>query len=216
MLNINTLDPRQERIFKWINDTLRLPAYADLFGGAAKFLKQKPPGYVTFVAHAGREMMNGLARTYRGDVRQQVQYVNRLNEIEVNWDDAWGAPVGFSDTEEPSHHAIPRAICVKLHELIEDHRTGRRRSEETNEVFFLTFLNYLNGDEIPGNFITEWKDAKRWFQEHAHAREELPSGEAVTQIEKHFSFLESMLEVAAGSQYERIKGLDEILAETNR
>ena len=160
--------------------------------------------------------MNGLARTFRGDVRQQVQYVDHLHNIEVAWDDGWGTLNKFSDAEEPSHHEIPRAICVKLQELIEDHRTGRRRSEETNEVFFLTFLNYLNRDEIPGNFITEWKDAKRWFQEHAHARKDRPSGEAVTHIEKHFAFLESMLEVAAGSQYERIKGLDEILAETNR
>ena len=160
--------------------------------------------------------MNGLARTIRGEVRQQAQYVNRLDEIELHWDDAWGAPGRFSDSEEPSHRAIPRSICLKLQELIEDHRTGRRRSRETNEVFFSTFLSYRDRDDIPGNFIGEWNDAKRWFQEHAHAREDLPSEEAVTQIEKHFSFLESMLEVAAGSQYERIKGLDEILAETNR
>ena len=211
-----SLSPRQERIYKWINDTLQLPGYADVFRGAAISLKHKTPGHLTFAAHAGRDLMNGLARTIRGDVRQQVQYVNRLNEVQLDWDDAWGAPVIFSDSEEPSHHAIPRAICLKLQRLIEDHRTGRRRSTETNEIFFLTFLSYRHRDDIPGHLIGEWNDAKRWFQEHAHAREDLPSEEAVTQIEKHFSLLESMLEVAAGSQYERIKGLDEILAETNR
>ena len=31
--------------------------------------------------------MNGLARTFRGDERQQVQYVDHLNRIEAVWDD---------------------------------------------------------------------------------------------------------------------------------
>ena len=216
MLNNNSLSSRQKRIYKWINDTLQLPGYADVFRGAAISLNQKTPGFVTVVAHAGRDLMNGLARTIRGEVRQQVQYANRLDEIEENWDAAWGAPVRFSDSEEPSHHAIPRAICLKLQGLIEDHRRGRRINRETNEVFYSTFLSYRDRDDIPGNFIGDWNDARRWFLEHTHARKDLPSEEAVTQIEKHFSFLESMLEVAAGSQYERIKGLDEILAETNR
>ncbi len=214
-LKINSLNPRQVCIYRWINDTLQLPEYADVFRGAAIFLKKKPPGYMTFVAHAGREMMNGLARTFRGDERQQVQYVDHLNKIERDWDDQWGAPNVFSDSEEPSHHEIPRATCRKLWGLIEDHRTGRRRSEETNEVFFLTFLNYLHSNEIPGNFIREWKEAKKWFEGHVHVRRDSFGGEAEAQVERHFSFLESMLEVAAGSQYERIGELDEILAETN-
>ena len=159
--------------------------------------------------------MNGLARTYRGDVRQQVQYVNHLNEIEVDWDDRWGVPSGLSDSEEPFHHEIPRATCVKLKRLIDDHRRGRGRSNETNEIFFSTFFHYSDTDTIPENFIGEWREAKEWFQKHAHARRDSFSGETDSQIEKHFSFLESMLEVAAGSQYERIGELDEILAETN-
>ena len=84
MLKTNTLNTRQVRIYKWINDTLHLPVYADLFGGAAIFLRGKPPGYVTFVAHAGRELMNGLARTVRGDERQLVQYVDHLDEIALD------------------------------------------------------------------------------------------------------------------------------------
>ena len=160
--------------------------------------------------------MNGLARTVRGDERQLVQYVDHLDEIALAWDDQWGMPIGFSESEQPSHQEIPRATLVKLQALIDEHREGRLRSEETNEVFFSTFLSYHDKDNIPGNFKSEWKDAKNWFQKHVHARKEIFGGEAVTQIEKHFSFLESMLEVAAGSQYERIKGLDEILAETNR
>ena len=125
-------------------------------------------------------------------------------------------PIGFSDSELPAHREILHATLVKLQALIDDHREGRLRSEETNEIFFSTFLNYSDKDNVPENFMGEWKDAKKWFQKHAHARKDIFGREAVTQIEKHFSFLESMLDVAAGSQYERIEGLDEILDETNR
>lgn len=211
-----SLSSRQERIYKWINDTLQLPGYAEVFRGATISLKQKPPGYVTFVAHAGRDLMNGLARTVRGDERQQVQYVDHLNRIEAVWEDQWGGSSGFSDPEQPSHREVPSNTLVKIQALIDDHRKGRLRSEKTNEIFFSTFLNYSDKDNIPANFMEEWKDAKMWFQRHAHTRNDMSDGEAKTQIEKHFSFLESMLNVAAGSQYERIKGLDEILVETNR
>lgn len=216
MLKTNTLNTTQVRIYKWINDTLQLSVYADLYAGAAILLKQKPPGYMTFVAHAGRDLMNGLARTVRGDKRRLVPYVNHLDRIKAVWEDRWGASNGFSESEQPSYQEIPRATLVKLQALIDEHRKGQDRSKETNEIFFSTFLNYSDKEKAPENFVGEWKEAKDWFLKHAHARKAIFAREAVTQIEKHFSFLESMLDVAAGSQYERIKGLDEILAETNR
>ena len=127
MLKTNTLNTRQVRIYKWINDTLQLSVYADLYAGAAILLKQKPPGYMTFVAHAGRDLMNGLARTVRGDKRQQVPYANHLDRIKSVWEDRWGASSGFSESEQPSHQEIPHATLVKLQALI--------RSEPYGECF---------------------------------------------------------------------------------
>ena len=215
MLKAGILSPRQQQIYEWINSKLGLPVYADIFGGAAVFLKQRPPGYVTFVAHAGRDIMNGLARAVRGDERDQVQYVNRLNEIASDWDDRWGAPTRFSDTEEPLHHEIPRDICVKLKALMDDHKRGRDRNEETNLASLSIFLDYHDMRKIPTHFIKEWKDARLWFARHAHVRERPFDPEANTQLAKHFQTLENFLDIAATSQYGRIRGLDEILDETN-
>ena len=215
ILDTSILNPKQQRIYEWINDKLQLPVYAEVFRGAAVFLNQRPPGYVTFVAHAGREIMNGLARTFRGDVRQQVQYVEHLNKIAADWNDNWGTSIGASGSEDLSYHEIPNAVCVMLQELIDDHRKGRIRSKESDEIFFLTFLRYVDRDNIPINIMREWKNSKRWFQEYAHVGRGIFGPEVKTQIEAHFLFLESMLDVSANSQYEQIKRIDEILEETN-
>ena len=159
--------------------------------------------------------MNGLARTVRGDKRQQVQYVDYLNKIATDWNNQWGSPIGFSASEEPSHHEIPHAVCVMLKTLIDDHREGRIRKAESNEVFFFTFLRYEDRGRIPGNFMREWEDARKWFEECAHIGKDTSMAEVETQTEKFFLFLESMLHAAASSQYERIGGIDEILDETN-
>ena len=60
------LTPEQERVQEWLNVTLALPGYAEIYKGALLLLKWKPPGFVTFVAHAGREIMNGLGPTFSG------------------------------------------------------------------------------------------------------------------------------------------------------
>ena len=105
---------------------------------------------------------------------------------------------------------------MKLQSLMDDHKRGQDRNEETNEVFFATFLRYDDRKKIPGNFLKEWKNARKWFQGHAHTRKSILGSEVSAQLAKHFQALENFLYVAASSQYERIRGLDEILDETNR
>ncbi len=206
---------KQQRIYKWIHDTLQQPVYADVFRGATILLAEKSPGYVTFVAHAGREIMNGLVRTIREDKRTQVQYKDLIDKIAPEWLDQWGAPIGFSDSEEPSHHNIPRNVCVMIKSLIDDHEKGRVRNKETGEVFFSEFFDYSDRDKIPKNFVKQWKDTKDGFLKYAHIREKSPSVDVETEIAEHFQHLESFLHAAASSQYKRIREIDEILEETN-
>ena len=215
MANDNILNPKQQRIHEWIKKELQLSNYADVFEGAVILINQKPPGYISLVAHAGRDIMNGLARTFRGDKRQQVQYKNCLDDIEPMWKDKWGAQSGFSDNEEPSHHEIPHNLCIKLKSLIDDHRKGRIRDKETDELFFSTFLDYRDKENIPQNFLKEWRDTKKWFLDYTHIPNKNFSTELKTEITKHFHRLESFLDIAAGGQYMRIRDFDEILAKTN-
>ena len=215
MPDSNGLSSKQERIYQWVNEELQLPVYADTFKGASLLFNQKSPGYMPFVAHAGREIMNGLARAYRGDESRQVQYVKHINEIAPMWDDRWGGPIGLTDSEEPPHHEIPRAICEMLKSLIDEHKEGRARNQETNEIFFSTFFDYDNRGNIPENFVREWKSARNWFSGRAHISENAFNSEIEPKLAKHFQTLETNLFAAASSQYERIRGLDEILEETN-
>ena len=55
------LTERQQTVFDWINDALELPVYAEAYKGALEQLNNKSSGYITFVSHAGRDLMNGLA-----------------------------------------------------------------------------------------------------------------------------------------------------------
>lgn len=70
------LTEQEARVYTWIQDSLNLPVYSDVFHGAAILMKQQSSGYINFVSHAGRDIMNGIARTYNGEKRIQTQYVN--------------------------------------------------------------------------------------------------------------------------------------------
>ena len=53
------LKKNQQRVYDWLNDDLSLPVFAEAYKGAAILTNQRPAGYVSFVAHAGRDLMNG-------------------------------------------------------------------------------------------------------------------------------------------------------------
>ena len=50
------LNSEQQRVYEWLNDDLNLPVFADAYKGAAILINQKPPGYISFIAHAGRDL----------------------------------------------------------------------------------------------------------------------------------------------------------------
>ena len=102
-----------------------------------------------------------------------------------------------------------------LKSLMDEHKEGRLRNEESNEVFFFTFLHYDDKDNIPYNFMQEWKAARKWFKAHAHVGVRAFDSQMNTQLAEHFSTLENFLYIAARSQHERIRVIDEILDETN-
>ena len=139
-----TLSIEQQTVFDWLNDELELPVYAEAYKGALNFLDKQPPGYITFVSHAGRDLMNSLAPTVRGITRQQVQYPNRLDELQDDWEDESRAG-GFNaiDNAENGHFIlVPSEIWEKINRLIDEHKAGRLRASEAAGLFFITFLDY--------------------------------------------------------------------------
>ena len=214
VLGSEGLDDRQENIYDWIKNTHRLPTYADIYKISVLLFNCKEPGYVTFVAHAGRDIVNGLAFAITGEIRPpRIEYHERLDKIEEKWDDRWGA--SQLGTDPPPHHEIPHKICRKLKSLLDENRGSQARADERDFLSLRTFLHYEDKDSIPEKFIQEWKAARKWFQRHAHARKGEITLEAEEALVKHFQTLETYLYISASSQHKRIGELDEILEETN-
>jgi len=210
-----TLSIEQQTVFNWLNDELELPVYAEAYKGALELLDKKPPGHITFVSHAGRDLMNGLARL--GSGREQVQYTNRLDELQDDWEDESKAG-GFNeidDAENGHFILVPSEIWEKINRIIDEHRAGRLRPSEAAILFFSNFLDYAYPEEIPQNLLTEWLNTRDWFMGHAHLRDSAFEMDASTEVEKHFQTLDDLLYNAASSELDRIRSIDEILEETN-
>lgn len=210
------LTSNQQIVFDWLNDKLQLPVFAEVYKGALDLLKQRVPGYVTFVSHAGRDLMNSLARTVQGITRQQVQYVQLVDAFKDDWRNEWGGE-GFDGADSDENgHLIPYKICEKINSLIHAHKAGHLRPIEASALFFTTFLDYDDREKIPQNFMKEWRDAREWFVKHAHLREVSFRENASSEVERHFKNLDNFLYVAASSEFGRLRSIHEILEETNQ
>ena len=210
------LTERQQTVFDWINDDLKLPVYAEAYKGALDLLNKKSAGYITFVSHAGRDLMNGLVPASEGIKREQVQYVQLVDKFKDDWKDEWGGE-GYNTTEDNDEngHLIPNEICEKIKKLVDEHKEGRLRSEDIDSSFFTTFLGYRDKESISDDLSQEWENAIEWFRKHAHLRKKEFETQASDEVEKHFRNLDSFLYAAAGSELEQLRSLHEILEEAN-
>ena len=152
------LSTEQQTVFDWLNDKLQLPVFAEAYKGALNFLDKKSPGYITFGSHAGRDLMNRLARLGTG--REQAQYANRLDGLQDDWEDEWGtAGVDIVDDTE-NGHLIPYEVCEQIQNLIDEHKAGRLQPSEAAILFFSNFLDYTYAEEIPRNLLAEWVNTR--------------------------------------------------------
>jgi len=212
----SVLKKEQERVYDWLNNTLELPVFAEAYKGAVILKESKPAGYISFIAHAGRDLMNILAATVSGVKAQRVQYQQHIDKLQGDWQDEWGFSDDISMEVAEKGHLIPIQVCQRISILIEEHKSGRMRSSEANGLFFSTFLDYSDLEKIPKNFLSEWKDTKEWFLHNAHLREKPFRAEIDDKLVKHFNCLDGYLYIAASSQYDRLKELNEILDATNQ
>ena len=226
-----TLSTEQQTIFDWLNNELQLPVYADVYKGAVDLLEEKSPGYITLVSHAGRDFMNELAATVKkmesvevgnesdttanGIDSARVQYVDLVGELQKVWNDEWGTESVHATDDMEMGNLIPFDVCERIQNLIDEHNAGRERSDNLAPLFFTTLLDYADRERIPSNLLSEWKQTRRWFLAHAHLRE----GEFDTvdsdDLESRFRTLDDLLYVAASTEIERLRGINEILEETN-
>lgn len=210
-----SLSTDQQTVFNWINDELQLPVFAEVYKGALHFLDKKPPGFISFVSHAGRDLMNSLARTVLVIKPGRVPYENLVDELQREWKDEWCSR-GFSAIDNTEGgHLVPFKICDMVKNLIDKHREGRLNASEADNLFFTIFL----GDDIRAtirrNFFKDWTAARKWFLKHTHVRENEFEIEASSEVVRHFRTLDKLLYVAATSEIGRMRTINAILEKTN-
>lgn len=205
----------REKIYRWIKEVLDLAIYADVYKGATYVLCSKTPGYVSFVCHACRDIINGLAKDYKGITRDRVDYVKLIDKLKTQWDFSWGVKSTISDEELTISKNIPLKTCYLLQEIVEEHNKGRERAEEVSFLFFQTFLDYKDKDKIPIKIIENWRESSKWFVKHAHSRKKSYDADVDKKLEKLFLDFEMTLLTAADSLTNRLKDIDAILEETN-
>lgn len=210
------LNSKQQLVYEWLTNDLSLPVFAEAYKGAAILISQKPAGYVSFAAHAGRDLMNRLASTVAGIKSERVQYQQHVDKLQGDWREEWRLSNDLSHEVAENGHLIPIDVCQRISTLIDEHISGRMRSSEADGLFFSTFLDYLDKDKIPSNFLSEWKAAKDWFLGHAHLRDKPFRPDTDDDLTKHFNCLDGYLYIAASSQFNRLKELNEILEATNQ
>ncbi len=210
------LTENQQTVYDWINDELELPVYAEAYKGAIEQLNNRSSGYITFVSHTGRDLMNGLVPASQDNKREQVQYVQLVDKFKDDWKDEWGENGFHPPSNIPKTHSIPNEICQKVKKLVDDHKEGRLRAEKIDSSFFTTFLDYENKDSIPENLSHEWRRARLWFKDHAHLLNRDFEEQEIDEVEEHFRNLDDFLYAAAATEIEQLRSIHEILEETNQ
>ena len=216
------LTEKQQCVFDWLNKKLNQPVLADAYKGALLLLSEKFPGYIHFVSHTGRDLMNILPKKVAGASSSRVQYHQRLDKLEKEWENKWGAPANITKPSEDKdfrdgreeERLIPYRVLQKIQKLIVEHRDSRKKDHAS--IFFTTFLSCSDKDRIPNNFLSEWKIAKKWFERHTHLRRGNFSDKVPSELIKHFKTLDELMYVAASSEFKRVKEINEILEETNQ
>ena len=214
---------KRAKIYEWMMVN-NLPSYADLYKGAVVNLFDQTPGYVRFVAHAVRDIGNGMAAHKLGRQRKQVDYVNMVGRLATQWK-ASGLPKG-TETLMPSEDIIAvsadgslylsKEVVGHIQQLLREHEEGRRRSEETAFLFFLAFLpNSTQRNTLPQAYIDMWQGIQKWFVANCHENGKMPSKEVKGQIQAKFEQLEEILCSVANRYTNTIKTVNEILDRAN-
>lgn len=216
---MNSGPQHKDIIVDWIDNKLELPVFASAYKGAHVFMTEKPPGYISFVCHAGRDLMNLLANVYLKEEAARVRYFELVNDIEDLWKDDWGRTqaANLNDQSIPleTDRLVPITLCVGVGTLVSEHRSGKKRNENSDIRFFTAFLNYKHRNLIPHDMFQEWSKARKWFVAHAHLGDRTFDLSTEKELAHHFQTLERALHAAATSTSKSLINLNEILEETN-
>jgi hypothetical protein len=185
---------------------------------------QPIPGWSRFVAHAVREIMNGLPRalvgTRTGTAR--LDHTQRLEAIEAEWQKE-GLPLDGSfpslEAEVPDTPVttvtISRAAYQPIAELIRDHRETRERPREAAMRLFAAIVPEARR-ELMGPVGVQWDRVRRWFVERTHDGLRSDATHDVGEFREQFGRFERILMGLVRDFFKTTDELDQVLGEANR
>jgi hypothetical protein len=220
-------DSRCERIYGWLREKGGR-GFAETYKGAAMLMYSKGPGYVRFIAHALRDILNRFPAVFTKEEGGRVEYVQRLNRISARWSEEKlpRVPiVASSGALEPQVTGRFDAVTIsaelveQLVDLINEHAQGRARSQDNPLTFLETCIPESAGrPDLLALPRTQWKllqkDAVHLTHENGGGCDEDDEA-ACASLFQRFETLLSSLGSLAGSYYHSLENLDAILEEAN-
>jgi hypothetical protein len=215
---------KRERICRWLCDK-GASSFAETYKGAVIILHHRHPGYVRFVCHGVRDIINGLPALLARLERPQVDYVKLVGDLESQWDGRKLPrlpPVINSAEPGPTikgnfpDATIPGSIIARVVNLLNEHNSGRVRATENPFRFFeVCAPENKNRRELIAPMVGRWREMQGVFKRNVHesgARDLLKAADEVTRA---FGVFEEILSSFATGFYEQMEVLDEILENAN-
>lgn len=204
------------------------PYLAELYEGAVVLLYQcSVPGRARLIAHAVREIGNGLPEKMTGkSFPTRFDPTDQLDNIVTAWDKC-----GFSNDgrltipddarmetiQDKQPVEVPPELFEKLSKLIKRHRQSRTSNrEKAVELFKACDPQNPRQIELLVPVLEQWLNVVRWFVGLAHERrrsdDEILQGNLMTQFQDFETGLRAMTTDFFGTVSEE---LDEILENAN-
>jgi hypothetical protein len=218
--------PERQKVKDWLAQ--ESPSLSELYEGAVRILFElRTPGYRLFVAHAVREIGNGLPFVIFG-IRsgKRLDYTNQLDRIANQWRRAGFAtdgtltglePIPNSDGARPKEFKLPLMLARSISELIAYHGEPRETPFDRAKKLFTGNKpeNEKFSDAIrPG--VEKWREVADWFMAHTHdKRRKEAVVEDDAELEKNFVLFETALGAISRPFFATTDELDEILEEAN-
>ena len=149
------------------------PPLADLYQGALEVLAAPSmPGRAHFLAHAAREIANGLPEWIMGIT--STKEPKRLSGLAARWQTAFPHDPSRREARSPTADVLVRRdLFDAVSELLAGHRD--RSSSRDAVLRLFTWLGpgnrYLQADLTA--LAKEWMAIRRWFESTTHARRSL-------------------------------------------
>jgi hypothetical protein len=191
---------------------------APAYEGAVELLANPNfPGRERFIAHAVRDIANGLVFALEPQrPGQRVQYEDALDKIEEEWkspDSAWQSAPSATPEEDLT---ISLKVAQLIDRLVLAHRE-RRASPSPYKLLF-QFLARNSPSPAPqiDHLVDEFRNNAKWFTARAHFQRDLHAPVSDDDLRWRFQAFEGAIFGMVGTYFAGTGVLDEILQRANR